>query len=214
VADRDTVRGLPPRPAGDDPRAWIVAGPAGCGKSTLGRALARRVGAALLDQDTLTNPLVAVVASLPGTDPDDLDAPPVRDRTRDARYDALLSVARDNVDIGGSVVLVAPFTGETREQDRWASLVRRLEPAEVVLVWVDCPGDLLWDRMAARGAARDAGKLADRAAFLAALPGPPRVRYVRVDATRSVDAQVAALLEAPTPGVRAPAPRPRRPARR
>jgi predicted kinase len=189
---------LPPRPPGPGPalRAWVVAGPAASGKSTLGRALARAAGAALLDQDTLTNPLVAVVASVLGEDPEDLDAPAVRDRTRDVRYDALLAVARDNVVIGTPVVLVAPFTAETRRPDRWAGVARRLAPAEAVLVWVDCPGDVLWERMAARGEARDGGKLADRAAFLARLPGPPVVPHVRVDATRPVEAQLSALLRA------------------
>lgn len=173
--------------------AWIVAGPPGSGKTTLGRALARSASAALLDQDTLTNPFVAVLAPLVGADPGDLDALEVRRRTRAARYTALLDGAVDNVSIGMAVVVVAPFTAECRDPAKWAAAVGRLVPAVVTLLWIDCPGEVLWQRLSARAAPRDHRKLADEGAFLAGLPPRPTVPHVLISCG-PVQEQVASLL--------------------
>ncbi|MDT4976001.1 MAG: hypothetical protein QOG98_1759, partial [Pseudonocardiales bacterium] len=63
--------------------ALVVCGAPASGKSTLGRALATRLGAAILDQDVLTAPLVAVVSALLGSA--DLDSPELAGATRAAR---------------------------------------------------------------------------------------------------------------------------------
>ena len=44
--------------------AYVVAGPAGSGKSTFGRALASVTGAMVIDQDIATNPLMASLAAI------------------------------------------------------------------------------------------------------------------------------------------------------
>lgn len=62
---------------------WCVAGSPGSGKSTLGRAVAARLGACVLDLDTATNPLLAQLAALTGAG-DDLDHPSLRGPIRDA----------------------------------------------------------------------------------------------------------------------------------
>lgn len=106
---------------------WVIAltGPAGAGKSTTAAALARRLGAAVLDQDSITEPLVAVGRKL-GIDKD-MD-PEVTKLLRDARYDCLVRAAADCSRAGVPSVLVAPFTVERRDGDAWerfASKVRR-----------------------------------------------------------------------------------------
>lgn len=103
-------RRLEPRP-----RALLITGPAGSGKSTLGAGLAVRTGAALVDEDVLTNPLVAVVAELAGGS-DDIDHARLRERVRTARYRALFDVVAAQLACGLSVVAVAPFTAETSER--------------------------------------------------------------------------------------------------
>src|SRR4051812_36121902 len=96
----------------DAVRAYVVAGAPAAGKSVLGAALARRIRAALLDQDVLTGPLTDVVAGLVGAPPGDLDDPRVRAATRPATYDALVGTAAGCLGAGVSTVLVAPFTAE------------------------------------------------------------------------------------------------------
>jgi predicted kinase len=177
--------------------AIVVAGAPAAGKSVLGTALARRLHAALLDQDVLTGPLTAVVAGLLGADPGDLDDPRVRAATRDATYQALVETARGCLAAGVPTVVVAPFTTERSDPAAWAALVDRLAaPGGVRLVWATCPADELVRRMAARQAARDRRKLADVAAFLAyATVAAPAVPHIAVDTTARLDRQLAVVLD-------------------
>lgn len=181
-------------------RALLVTGPAGSGKSTLAAAVAGRVGAALLDQDVLTNPLVVIVADLLGAG-DDIDRPRLRALVRDARYAVLLDVAEAQLALGLDVVVVAPFTAEVSGTQAWAGLNTRLIAAGaglVELVWLDAPASLLVERLTRRGAARDRAKLTDERALQQFLGGlrPPTVPAIRVDAELPLDAQIAAVLDA------------------
>jgi predicted kinase len=100
--------------------AVLVTGAPATGKSTLARLLAGRLGAALLDQDVATGPLVEVVQRLVGTD--DLDDPRLRDATRTARYEVLTALAVENLAAGVPVVLVAPYTAERADPAAWERL--------------------------------------------------------------------------------------------
>lgn len=182
-------------------RALLVAGPPASGKSTLGRTLARRLPGALLDQDVLTGPLVAVVAGLVDAG-DDLDHPRLRELVRDARYDCLLDAAALQLRCGLHAVLVAPFTAETQDPERWQAVERRLRASgasAVHLVWLEAPAQLLERRLRLRAAPRDRPRLADPVARQAWLSGirPPVVPAVTVDASltraRQADAVAAAL---------------------
>jgi predicted kinase len=177
--------------------AIVVAGAPAAGKSLLGAALARRLHAALLDQDVLTGPLTAVVASVLGAAPGDLDDPRVRVATRDATYRALTETARGCLAAGVPTVLVAPFTAERSDPLAWTALVRRLAaPGGVRLVWATCPPDELIRRMKARDAARDRRKLADIDAFLAsATVAAPTVRHLTVDTSAPLDDQLVVVLD-------------------
>lgn len=170
------------------PAALVVTGAPGAGKSTLGAALAALLGAALLDQDVLTGPLVAAVCAQLGTD--DLDDPRVVAATRAPRYEALTATAEDCLRCGTPAVLVAPFTRERTDPAAWRALSARLRAAGGAprLVWATVPPAELVRRVRARGAARDAAKLADPAAFLAGLDlAPPVVDHLAVDTTRPLD---------------------------
>jgi sugar-phosphatase len=167
-------------------RAFVVAGPAGSGKSTLGRALARRLAAPLLDLDTVTNALLDGLFAATGAAGhwnDDAH----RARVRPARYATLLALAAEQVRVGLDVVLVAPFTAETRDGAAWERLGEALAPAEPMLLWLDAPADVLAARVRARGEPRDAADVASRD------PSPPRVPHTVVDATRSTGEQLAGL---------------------
>src|SRR4051794_1428218 len=94
---------------------YVVAGPAGSGKSTLGRALAGVTGAVVLDQDIATNPLMAQLALLVGAG-NDLDHPALRGPVRQARYQCIVDVEVDNGRLGRDVVMIAPFTAECTDR--------------------------------------------------------------------------------------------------
>lgn len=146
-------------------QAWLVCGAPGSGKSVLGRGLADALPAVLLDQDVLTGPLTRIVTALVGAEPDDLDDPRVRTALGSAPYDALLDTARDNLRLGRTVVLVAPFTGILTSRGGLAPL-KRLGAVDLRVVWARCPPEELLRRLMARGAARDRSKLVDPARLL------------------------------------------------
>jgi predicted kinase len=166
-----------PRPA------IALTGPPGSGKSSTGRELATRLGAALLDLDTLTNPLVDVVLdSLGGQGYDDRRVAPL---VRDARYDCLVGVAQECLRVGAAVVMVAPFTTERKDQRAWTRLAGRLSEAggDPHLVWLRISADALSERLRARGAGRDLDKLQDLEAYVSSVDlSPPDTAHLVVDA--------------------------------
>ncbi len=164
--------------------AWVVAGPAGSGKSTLGRALAHARGAVLLDLDTATNPLLDAVFGSAASSPDHWNEPQHRDVVRPARYAALRALAGDQV--LDELVLVAPFTAELSGGPDWDALVHAVAPRAVRVLWLDATAELLRGRLAVRSDPRDKH----------ALPGgaPPDVPHLRVDASASTADQLEAVL--------------------
>ncbi len=150
---------------------YVVAGPAGSGKSTLGRALAGITGAVVLDQDIATNPLMAQLALVVRAG-DDLDHPALRGSVRQARYQCVIDVAVDNGRLGRDVVMIAPFTAECTDPQAWLELTRQLVPAQVRLIWVTVPPEVALARRIRRNLARDA------AAAGSAAPEPSLVPVV------------------------------------
>jgi predicted kinase len=147
----------------------VVTGAPATGKSTLGRLLARRLQAALIDQDVATGPLVAVIQQLVGLD--DLDDERLAGLTRTARYEVMTALAIDNLTAGRPVVLVAPYTAERADDQAWTRLAARFADAggSPLLVWLSLEPDEIVRRLQARGAVRDREKLTDASTYRAKL---------------------------------------------
>jgi predicted kinase len=187
----DPANGLAAEPF--SPLAVLVCGAPGSGKSTVGALVARRLRAALLDLDTATASLVAVIGELHGTD--NLDDPLFACRTRAARYEALTSLAEDNLAAGISAVMVAPFTLERRDPQAWGALRRRMEQVGggTTMVWLRISADEVVRRVDQRAAGRDRAKL--RGDWSARLDlEPPTVPHLEVNALLSPAAMAEAVL--------------------
>ena len=182
-------------PATPEPPATVivVGGAPGSGKTTVGALLARRTGAALLDQDTVTNPLIAQIAALTGAG-DDLDHPSLRGPVREARYACLRDTAAEISALGCPVVVVAPFTGELRDPVAWQQFSAPFGSSVLVAVTID-PAESLRRRLS-RGSVRDRKLTTDVPAVAADPPGP-HVDLV-VDGTRSTDELVDEIVSLTT----------------
>ncbi len=174
------------QPRADPPVVIAVAGPAGSGKTTLGRALAMALGLPLLDLDQLTNPLLD---RLTGAGPGGqwlaaTDASVVRD----GRYAALRATAADIVSVGVGVVLVAPFTSELAGGDAWTLLNHAVEPSRLTVVHLSGPPALLQARRQQRAEARDTFRHNEPA------PPAPVVEHLSVEAAWTTDQQLSRVL--------------------
>lgn len=173
---------MPSRCEAVSPLVIAVAGEAGSGKSTLGRALAERLRLPLLDLDTLTTGLLD---RLHGPVFDQHWLAPSHGRVvREARYEALRATARDVVDTAGGAVLVAPFTSELAGGAEWDRLRAAVAPAEPRMLILHGSAELFARRRSDRRAERDAHRADVRST------ARPTVPHVAVAAELTVEQQV------------------------
>lgn len=192
--------------------AIFICGPAGTGKTTLAKHMARSfplqgLGAyALLDKDTLTDPLsAALLKSLSGDDLD-RDSPTYKAQVRDLEYQSVLRVAAENLELGMNVLLPAPWTREIASGALF-DIAALGFPAgtRVCVAWMALPEDERLARIQKRGNPRDAFKLAHWAEYAQSTPSElltsaPHLQVL--DARRplaELAADIAATLYFPTP---------------
>ena len=178
------------------PAALLIAGPPASGKSTVAASLAKTLGATLIDQDAATGPLLSVIGSLINID--DIDDPRLATLTRADRYETITCLAEDNLRVGNTVVVVAPFTAERTNLRVWEDLFHRLQRAAegaVTMVWLYLSREELLHRMRARRADRDASKLGEEQRFIDQLDfGPPVGPHIPIHAVGSVDQIVLSII--------------------
>jgi predicted kinase len=162
----------------------------------VGTSLARTLGATLIDQDVATGPLVGVIGSLVKVD--DIDDPRLATLTRADRYETITRLAEDNLRVGNTVLLVAPFTEERENLHAWEELIHRLQRAAggaVTMIWLYLSREELLQRMRARGAERDKAKLNKEQQFIDQLNlGPPIGPHIPIHAVGSVEEIVRSIL--------------------
>ncbi|WP_154984312.1 ATP-binding protein [Paenibacillus xylanexedens] len=140
----------------------FLIGSAGSGKSTIGKKLATEHHFCYLDKDVLCNTFTGKLLETQGYSPHDRDGNSYyRDIVMDLEYETLLNVANDNLQLGRSVILDAPFVGYFHKSDYIDGLVSTYGWEEVipVVLRVDVNMDVLEQRLRSRGLERDRWKL-------------------------------------------------------
>lgn len=142
--------------------ALVVVGAAGSGKSTIAARLAERCGAVYLDKDSLAGPLVDAAMLAQGHSLEERESSQFyRERIMPAEYAALLAVAGDNLRLGLSVVIDAPFAAFLDQAEYLVCAAREAgwPDVHVAVVQVFASEAETRRRLEARGLARDRAKL-------------------------------------------------------
>jgi len=171
---------------------FVIAGAAGSGKTTFGRALAKRLAILLLDLDDVTAPLVERFRA---AHPQHDEAEALR-RLRDDRYRELQRAAVMATSNGQSVVVTAPFTSEVSSPERWLGFASNFGSLTTVqLIWLEVSREERLRRLTARGASRDA-HLTSAGSGAGGLPPviSPVVGHLSIDAELTNEEKIALVL--------------------
>jgi predicted kinase len=144
--------------------AFVVVGAAGSGKSTVAVRIAERLGAVYLDKDSLAGPLVDAAMLAQGHSLEERESSRFyRERIMPAEYAALLAVACDNLRLGLSVVIDAPFAAFLDQPGYLRRAVRLANwpDVQVTVVQVFASEAETRRRLEERGLARDRAKLSN-----------------------------------------------------
>jgi predicted kinase len=143
------------------PTLIFLIGAAASGKSTIGKIVAAEYNFCYLDKDIICNHFTGLLLESKGYSPNERDGCPFYgDVIMSIEYKTLLNIANDNLKLGKSVLLDAPFIGffsnphyidELRKSYDWQDVT-------ILVLQVSIDFDVLKKRMMARANERDKWK--------------------------------------------------------
>lgn len=147
-----------------EPTVIFLIGPAASGKSTIGKLIASTFHFCYLDKDTVVNKFTGRLLESNGYSPHERDGCAYySDVVMDLEYQTLLDIANDNLQLGNSVVLDAPFLGYFSKKDYidQVKATYNWQHVKPLVLEVTIDYSVLKERMLARGLERDAWKFAN-----------------------------------------------------
>lgn len=145
------------------PKAFIICGSPASGKTTYGKQLAEEKGAVFIDIDNSTERLVRLALSESGRNQDDRDSEYFKNTYREAIYQTMFDIARENL-AWSDAVIVGPFTREIRNIS-WPEILMAELKSKIEIHYLYCKPDERYERMRKRKSVRDQAKLNDWNSF-------------------------------------------------
>jgi hypothetical protein len=144
----------------DNVYAIFISGPPASGKTTCAHALARLLGTALFDLDTLSEPFLRPYLAMRSSYK---DSDEYHGKMRDLEYEALFRLMKENLSLGVSCIAVAPFSKERKSSmfpDHIFSNVTN-EHVSIITVGISIviSPSQQYENMLKRGAPRDTFKI-------------------------------------------------------
>lgn len=143
---------------------YIITGSPGAGKTTYARQLAQEKKAVFLGIDTVNERLVRAGLELAGLNGDDRDSLEYKKAFRDAIYETLFDLAKDNLD-HLNVVIEGPFSREMKDEG-WPEALKKCLNSRVEVHCLYCPPEIRKNRLIERNSHRDIAKLSDWEGYL------------------------------------------------
>jgi predicted kinase len=155
----------------------LIAGYAGAGKSMVGKIMATKLSAPLIDKDTVVLPLINKTLELINNNAHDRESALYTDVLRPLEYEATMNVAWENLQCNPVVVVVAPFVAQIQDPVWLAQLEKRSRKmnTEYHFVWVRSSKEAIRKLLIARNTPRDTWKLENWDEYSSTLPVEPPV---------------------------------------
>ena len=154
----------------------LVAAPPASGKTYVSESLSRSIPQSVyLDKDDLGTLIQAAFTA--SGEPYDMDGEFYKANLRPAEYTTLMNIAFSTLRFADCVIVNAPFGKEVRDFETFEAWKKCANDygAKLILIWVNTPPHLCYERMKSRGALRDSKKLEDFESYVASINYNPPV---------------------------------------
>ncbi|MGL4874835.1 MAG: AAA family ATPase [Clostridium sp.] len=143
----------------------FVVGLAGSGKTKVGKIISQRLKYVYIDKDTVSRPFTDTLLLLNNQSEGDRESRLYLETVRPMEYQISLDIVKENINLGNSTVISAPFLMEAREEEWIQKNIyekeRLGEKSIVKVIWIVSDRETERKRIISRGAKRDEGKLRD-----------------------------------------------------
>jgi predicted kinase len=186
----------------NNPTALFILGHAGTGKSFLTSHFVKQQqtqGRAwcVLDKDVVSESWSGPMLEALGQNPNDRDSPLFKEKVRDLEYLSALRIARDQLELGLSVIFPGPWSRELASSALFSTQALGLpDQTQLRHVWLELSLTVRKERILNRADPRDQWKLDHWDAYTSALKRPAAVQDGRVpvlDASLPATQQIKAL---------------------
>jgi predicted kinase len=185
------------------PRLILFAGHAGTGKTTLAKKvlpfLIEKTGKPFffLDKDTVYGSYSAHVMELTTNNPNDRDSPFYLNNLRDSEYAGLIAIAKENLLLGVSVILVGPFSKEIQSGNIFNPADLGIpNGSSIKIAWIDLEEHEARRRIEKRSDPRDEWKLQHWDQYIKRRIEPPAHSAIqRFDNQNPSEAQFKKLID-------------------